>query len=177
MDEIRMHEWVGVVLAAYLEDTHPPPGIVSIILLDMYRVHMCAPVVNRIQALGIEVIHIPGGCTGLLQPLDIGINRPYKGRIRAKWEEWMMDSIDRYDEIRAPLCKDVSAWAAKTNCWEMQGLPLMKNAWRKTNYSWFPDNHLAATILGDLITANEIAEEEEDKIAIMMDEMAMNEDE
>jgi len=176
MDEIRMHEWVGVVLAAYLEDTHPPPGIVSIILLDMYRVHMCAPVVNRIQALGIEVIHIPGGCTGLLQPLDVGINRPYKVRIRAKWEEWMMDSIDRYDEIRAPLREDVSAWAAKTH-WEMQGLPLMKHAWRKTDYSWFPNDDLTETILGDLFTADEIAEEEEDEIAIMMDEMAMNEDE
>ena len=60
--------------------------------------------------------------------------------------------------------------------WEMQGLPLMKNAWRKTDYSWFPKNDLAATILGDLFTANEIAEEEKDEIAIMMDEMAMNED-
>ena len=176
MDEIRMQEWVHVVLAAYITDTPPPPGIVPVILLDAYRVHMCQAVVDSIQALGIEVIHIPGGCTGLLQPLDVGINRPYTVRIRAKWEEWMMDSIDRYDEIRAPLHKDVLAWAAKTHC-EMQGLPLMKNAWRKTNYSWFPDNHLAATILGDLITANEIAEEEEDEIAIMMDEMAMNEDE
>ena len=87
-----------------------------------------------------------------------------------------MDSIDRYDEICAPLREDVSAWAAETH-WEMQGLPLMKNAWRKSYYSWFPNDDLAMTILGDLFTADEIAEEEEDEIAIMIDEMAMNEDE
>ncbi len=37
MDEIRMHEWVDVVLAAYLEDPPPPPGIVPVILLNAYR--------------------------------------------------------------------------------------------------------------------------------------------
>ena len=31
-----------------------------------------------IQELGVEVIHIPGGCTGLLQPLDVGVNKPFK---------------------------------------------------------------------------------------------------
>ncbi len=86
-----------------------------------------------------------------------------------------MVCIDRCGEIRAPLRVDVSAWTAETH-WEMQGHPLMKNAWRKTDYSWFPDDNLAETNLGDLFTANEIAEEEEDEIAIMMDEMAEDEE-
>ncbi len=68
-----------------------------------------------------------------------------------------MDSIDRYNEIRAPLRREVSEWAAETH-WEMQGLPLMKNAWRKTDYSLFPNNNLTgANFLGDLFTADEIA--------------------
>ncbi len=54
----------------------------------------------------------------------------------------------------------------------------MKNAWRKTDYSRFPDDDLSGTtLLGDRFTANEIAKEEEDKIVIMMDEMVLNEDE
>ena len=112
-----------------------------------------------------------------MQPLDVGINRPYKVRIRAKWEEWMMDTIDQYGEIRPPTREDVSAWAAETH-WEMQGLPLMQNAWRKTDYSWFPTNDLASAniILGDSFTDDEIAEEEEDEIAIMMDEIAEDEE-
>ena len=87
----------------------------------------------------------------------------------------MMDCINQFNKVCAVLGKEVSAWTAETH-WEMQGLPLMKNAWRKTDCSWFPNDDLAATFLGDLITANEITEEEEDEIAIMMDEMAMSED-
>jgi hypothetical protein len=35
---------------------------------------MMAGVVTRIQILGVEVVHIPGGCTSLCQPVDIGVN-------------------------------------------------------------------------------------------------------
>jgi hypothetical protein len=39
---------------------------------------MMGSIVNRIQALGIEVQHIPGGCTYLYQPVDVGVNKPIK---------------------------------------------------------------------------------------------------
>mgnify|MGYP006157638139 FL=1 len=35
---------------------------------------MMASVVSRIEAMGVHVIHIAGGCTGMTQPLDLGIN-------------------------------------------------------------------------------------------------------
>jgi hypothetical protein len=54
--------------------THPP-GIIPIILLDSYCCHIMALVVNVIQDLGCEVVHIPGSCTGLVQPLDVGYNK------------------------------------------------------------------------------------------------------
>ena len=65
---------------------HPP-----IIILDAYRVHQMGLVVNRIQMMGIEVIHIPAGCTYLCQPIKVGINKPIKCGLHAKWEEWMVD--------------------------------------------------------------------------------------
>jgi hypothetical protein len=37
--------------------------------------------VKQIQAMGIEVIHIPAGCTYLCQPIDVGINKPIKKRL------------------------------------------------------------------------------------------------
>ncbi len=30
----------------------------------------------------------------MLQPLDVGLNKPFKVRVRASWEEWMMAMID-----------------------------------------------------------------------------------
>ena len=32
----------------------------------------------RIQALGVEIQHIPGGCTYFCQPVNVGVNYPIK---------------------------------------------------------------------------------------------------
>ena len=44
-----MLEWVHKVLAPYV--TTPPPGIVPLLYLDSFRVHMMGSVVGAIQAL------------------------------------------------------------------------------------------------------------------------------
>ncbi len=80
MDETCMIRWVQLVLKENLRVNPPPPGIVPVLILDAYRCHVMASVVKQIQKLGIEVIHIPGGCTGLYQPLDVGINKSFKFR-------------------------------------------------------------------------------------------------
>lgn len=36
---------------------------------------------------------IPGGCTSVLQPLDVGINRPLKERIRQDFQNWAADKM------------------------------------------------------------------------------------
>jgi hypothetical protein len=86
--------WVVECLGSYLNLCPPPAGIMPVILLDSYLCHMMGSVVNAIKDLGIEVIHIPGSCMGLLQPLDVGLNKPFKVRVRTSWEEWMMAMID-----------------------------------------------------------------------------------
>jgi hypothetical protein len=69
MDERCMLIWVDQILGPYLVVNLPPPDIQPVILLDSYRCHMMALVINKIAELGIEVIHIPGGCTALCQPV------------------------------------------------------------------------------------------------------------
>ena len=55
-----------------------PPEILPVILLDSYRCHLMASVVNIKQNNGVQVEHIPGGCTCLCQPIDVGIGNPLK---------------------------------------------------------------------------------------------------
>ena len=88
MDEQVMLLWVEKVLKPYVESA--PEGIVPLLRLDSYCCHVMASVVNEIQDLGVEVEHIPGGCTYLCQPVDIGINKPYKKHMRRQWELWMI---------------------------------------------------------------------------------------
>ena len=42
---------------------------------------MMSSVVHKIQDLGVEIEHIPGGCKGLCQPIDVGVRKPFKTRI------------------------------------------------------------------------------------------------
>ena len=98
---------------------------------------MMASVVSRIEAMGVDVIHIPGGCTGLTQPLDVGINRSFKARCRWMWEEWLTDLLDTTNEVHDAMREEVSEWAAAV-FWELVGSRILRNAWRKTGFDWFP---------------------------------------
>ena len=81
---------------------------------------MMASVTDAIAKLGIEIIHIPGGCTGLTQPLDVGINKPFKSRVRVLWEEWMINKIDCTGLVYAPTREDISGWVAEF-VWGLNG--------------------------------------------------------
>jgi hypothetical protein len=68
MDQFVMLEWIESVLKPYAKQA--PKGIVPVMFLDSYRAHMMSEIVKKIQDLGIDVFHIPGGCTGLCQPVN-----------------------------------------------------------------------------------------------------------
>ena len=56
-----MNNWIDYVLILWKNTK--APGVVPHLILDAYRVHMIGNIMNRIQSLGIEVNHIPAGCT------------------------------------------------------------------------------------------------------------------
>ena len=138
MDEDVMHMWIQQVLRPYLSTT--PDGIEPILFLDAYRCHIMAEVVQAIQDLGCEVQIIPGGCTGLCQPVNVGTNKPLKGIIRGFWEEWMatvgLGNVEDNGKIPPPTRKDISTWCSAA----FKAVPVQNiiNAWRRTGpYTWF----------------------------------------
>jgi hypothetical protein len=93
-------------------------------------------VVNRIQAMVIEVVHIPAGCTYLCQPINVGINKPIKTRLRELWEVWMTDGGGIVDQsAKEPSRKMVAEWLIDV-CRKMPAV-IGRNAWRKEVYEWF----------------------------------------
>ena len=71
-----MLQWVDTVLAPSAATA--PIGIIPILFHDSFKVHMLGTVADAIHKLGVELEFIPPGCTGLVQPIDVGFNKPYK---------------------------------------------------------------------------------------------------
>ena len=89
-----------MVLKPYVDTA--PQNVVPVLFLDSYHCHMMNSAVNVIQDLGVEVEHIPGSCTSLCQPVDIGINKPFKAFLRKASEKWMIDEEIRYGMTSPP---------------------------------------------------------------------------
>jgi len=50
----------------------------TLLALDMFGGHKTDEVLDTMRAHNITLSVIPGGCTSMVQPLNISINRPYK---------------------------------------------------------------------------------------------------
>ena len=90
MDERVMIEWIENIFKPFIETALE--NVVPLPVLDSYQCDMMTSVVETIQQLGVEVEHIPGGCTSLCQPVDVGINKAMKMLVHNDWEDWMLDS-------------------------------------------------------------------------------------
>lgn len=133
-DEQVMMDWVQEILAPYVANV--PRGIVPIILLDDFTVHKSGRVVDAIQQLGIEVEFIPPGCTGMVQPVDVGYNKSLKAKVRDEYREWLLLQ-DPNVQIPCPSRHQVAEWIVAA----MNAISdvTVRNAWRKTGFSFFPD--------------------------------------
>ena len=62
----------------------------SMLVWDSFRPHLSKPIRRTLQSLNTECAIIPGGMTGILQPLDVCSKKPFNDRLRVKWQEWMI---------------------------------------------------------------------------------------
>ncbi|KAH7931700.1 hypothetical protein HPB51_029728 [Rhipicephalus microplus] len=71
----------------------PQPGVLvhpaSILVLDSFRGHLTPEVKKLMQETQMQLAVILGNITFLWQPLDICLNKPFKGRMPQLYREWM----------------------------------------------------------------------------------------
>jgi hypothetical protein len=79
MDKQVMLAWVEELLAPYIAAA--PEDIIPLLIVNSYQCLLMASLVYKIQELGVEVKHIPGGFTSLCQLVDVGFNKPIKSRV------------------------------------------------------------------------------------------------
>ena len=85
MDKACMLQWVDEVLKTHV--AFAAVEIIPVLLLDSYRCHM----MEAINDIGVNVEHIPEGCIQLCWPVDMGLNKSFKGMMHTVWEEWMKE--------------------------------------------------------------------------------------
>ena len=118
MDEEKMSEWLREI---YVKR---PGGffhtVPSLLIFDSMRAHFTDVVKKQVKQTNSVLAVIPGGLTKELQPLDIGVNRAFKARLRAAWEKWMTEGEHTFTKTGrqrrvtyATICQwIVDAWAA-----------------------------------------------------------------
>jgi hypothetical protein len=134
-NEQIMIDWIEHVLAPYVATA--PPRIISILCLDQFGVHKMRRIINAIQALSVQVEFNPAGCTGLVQPVNVGFNKAFKCKMRNKFLKWMM-AQDPNLPIPGSTRHNVTQWIiyAQKNI----SAETIRNAWRKTGFSYYPEN-------------------------------------
>ncbi len=136
MDERVMLRWVDEVLKLYVAKA--PEHVIPILILNSYRCHMMALVVTQIQEPGTEVKHIPAGCTSLCQPVDVGFNKPFKDHVRRQLVSWMIAKGVIHGTTSPPTRRDVATWVDRAMAEMKSEVGIIRNAWLKTGYEWFP---------------------------------------
>ncbi|KAJ8280487.1 hypothetical protein GJAV_G00055280 [Gymnothorax javanicus] len=117
MDEEKMSEWLREIYVKRPDGFfHKSP---SLLICDSMRAHLTDDVKNQVKQTNSELAIIPGGLTKELHPLDIGVNRAFKVKLRAAWEQWMTEGEHTFTKTGrqhratyATICQwIVDAWA------------------------------------------------------------------
>ena len=94
--EQNLNGWITEqLLLDWLDRIHNnlniPPSKEGILVFDRCSVHTKDSIKDSLEKIGKKMFLIPGGCTGLLQPLDVSINKPFKDYLRQYFQEWFQN--------------------------------------------------------------------------------------
>lgn len=112
MDEALMREWIRTVW-------NRRPGALlqrrNMLVLDAFRGHLTTSVKEALRDGKTDLVVIPGGMTSTLQPLDVVLNKPFKDRVRAFYNDWMAGDNPRTPtgRLRRPPLATVCAWVSE----------------------------------------------------------------
>ena len=139
----------------------------SLLVWDMFRSHRVDSVIKSVRLSNTDVAVIPGGLTSVLQPLYVSLNKPFKDRLREKWNTWMLEGEKTFTKggaMRAPALPTLCTWVKES--WDAVGEDLVIRAFKRCGIS----NSLDGT-KDDNLYADEDTERESDVGSIADDEL------
>ena len=129
MTEDMMKDWINTV---YVKR---PGGFFAakkaLLVCDSMKAHKTESIKAHLKKKNSLIAVIPG-LIKLLQPLDISINKPFKDRLRAMWEHWMVQddhSFTKTGRQRRASYAQIAEWEVKA--WAKITSTAITNGFRK----------------------------------------------
>lgn len=82
----------------------------TLIVWDLFAAHRDSHVLSFLRAWGIDVIFVPGGCTGVCQVMDVVVNRSLKGHVRDAYVAWRGQALEANLPWSKPRRSDAIKW-------------------------------------------------------------------
>nr|XP_002730631.1 PREDICTED: pogo transposable element with KRAB domain-like [Saccoglossus kowalevskii] len=132
-----------------------------LLIWDSCSVHLTPAVKEELYSRNVDIAVIPGGLTSLLQPLDVGVNKPLKDYMHAEWDEWMKTGEALFTPAgkrKAPAKKTVLGWVVSS--WNKVPPQTVINSFKKTGISNALDGSEDNLVYEDLEADDEAIGEE-----------------
>jgi DDE superfamily endonuclease len=121
MESKLVVEWLEKIYQPWAREKGEP----TILILDEFAGHMTSEVRDAVSSVGGHLILIPGGYTWKLQVMDIGLNKPFKNKIRDIYDDWGYT----HDYNAKPQREDVAYWIKYA--WDNVTYQTMIRTWQK----------------------------------------------
>ena len=110
MTREELHHWIRGVWKE--------SSVSRLLVLDNYRPHLGADTISLAESMDTNICYVPGGCTGIAQPMDMSINAPFKKDFQEQWIQWRRMPAARKPDGRMmiPTRQHVINWVS--HAWE-----------------------------------------------------------
>ncbi len=63
--------------------------------MNSFSAHLTDAVAEKLKKNKVHTVVIPGGCTSVLQPLDVSLNKPFKTILRRQWQQYSAEELEK----------------------------------------------------------------------------------
>ena len=107
----ELHRW--------LRGVWKESSVRRLLVLDNYRPHLGEDTASLAESMGTDLCYVPGGCTGIVQPMDVSVNASFQKAFQEQWIRWRRTPAARRPDRRLmiPTRQHVIDWVSKA--WEL----------------------------------------------------------